>query len=263
MPHYRQVGDVPPKRHTQFRSPDGDLYAEELMGSDGFSSASSLLYHRRPPTALVAADAVDRGDDELRPNEPLLPHHLRTAELPEGDDLVAGRRLLLANDDVRLLVAQADRAQRPLPQRRRRRDRLPARRERPGWSRRSGRSTAGPATTSSCPPAPPTAGCPTADEPVAALVIEARGHVGPPDRYLSAERPVPRAQPLLRARPARARDAPLVVDDAAAGDGGGSTCSCASGAGSPATATPTTPSTSSAGTAACTRTGCRSTTSSR
>src|SRR5690606_8683362 len=72
VPHYRRVGDVPPKRHTQFRSPDGDLYAEELMGSDGFSSASSLLYHRRPPTALLAAEAVTdgAGDDDLAPNVP-------------------------------------------------------------------------------------------------------------------------------------------------------------------------------------------------
>ncbi len=37
MAHYRQVGEVPPKRHTQFRRPDGGLYSEELMGEEGFS----------------------------------------------------------------------------------------------------------------------------------------------------------------------------------------------------------------------------------
>jgi homogentisate 1,2-dioxygenase len=105
MPHYRQVGEVPPKRHTQFRAPDGSLYAEELMGTDGFSSASSLLYHRRPPTALVGAEAVTAPDVGLSPNEPLLPRHLRTASLPAGGDLVTGRRALLANDDVTLSVA--------------------------------------------------------------------------------------------------------------------------------------------------------------
>ena len=46
MPYYRSVGEVPRKRHTQFRRPDGGLYAEELMGQEGFSSDSSLLYHR-------------------------------------------------------------------------------------------------------------------------------------------------------------------------------------------------------------------------
>ena len=105
MPHYRQVGEVPPKRHTQFRAPDGRLYAEELMGTDGFSSASSLLYHRRPPTALVGAEPVTAPDAGLRPNQPLLPRHLRTASLPPGGDLVTGRRTLLANDDLTLSVA--------------------------------------------------------------------------------------------------------------------------------------------------------------
>ncbi|HEY1486067.1 MAG TPA: homogentisate 1,2-dioxygenase, partial [Micromonosporaceae bacterium] len=41
MPYYRRVGELPPKRHTQFRQPDGSLYAEELMGEEGFSSDSA------------------------------------------------------------------------------------------------------------------------------------------------------------------------------------------------------------------------------
>jgi homogentisate 1,2-dioxygenase len=49
---------------------------------------------------------VGRDDVPLRPNEPLLPHHLRTGQLAGGDDLVTGRHLLLGNDDVRLSVAQ-------------------------------------------------------------------------------------------------------------------------------------------------------------
>jgi len=53
MPYYRSAGDIPRKRHTQFRQPDGSLYAEELMGQEGFSSDSSLLYHRYLPTAIV------------------------------------------------------------------------------------------------------------------------------------------------------------------------------------------------------------------
>ena len=51
MPFYRRVGEVPRKRHARFPRPDGGLYAEELMGEEGFSSSSSLLYHRHSPTA--------------------------------------------------------------------------------------------------------------------------------------------------------------------------------------------------------------------
>ena len=53
MAYYRSVGLVPPKRHTQFRRPDGQLYYEELMGEEGFSSDSSLLYHLGVPSAIV------------------------------------------------------------------------------------------------------------------------------------------------------------------------------------------------------------------
>ena len=72
MAHYRQVGEVPPKRHTQFRRPDGGLYSEELMGEEGFSSDSSLLYHRGIPSALVDARPWQLPDQTLTPNAPLV-----------------------------------------------------------------------------------------------------------------------------------------------------------------------------------------------
>ena len=62
VPHYRAVGDIPRKRHTQFRRPDGGLYAEELMGQEGFSSESALLYHRHLPTAVRRDRGVARPD---------------------------------------------------------------------------------------------------------------------------------------------------------------------------------------------------------
>ncbi|HDL41767.1 MAG TPA: homogentisate 1,2-dioxygenase, partial [Actinobacteria bacterium] len=58
MPYYHSVGDVPPKRHTIFRQPDGSLYTEELMGEEGFSFDSALLYHKTRPTALVSIESL-------------------------------------------------------------------------------------------------------------------------------------------------------------------------------------------------------------
>ncbi|HPI10164.1 MAG TPA: homogentisate 1,2-dioxygenase, partial [Catalimonadaceae bacterium] len=52
MPIYRREGLVPPKRHTVFRQPNGDLYHEELFGTEGFSGISSLVYHLYPPTMV-------------------------------------------------------------------------------------------------------------------------------------------------------------------------------------------------------------------
>ncbi|MEW9553752.1 homogentisate 1,2-dioxygenase [Nonomuraea sp. NPDC050783] len=111
MPYYRVVGEVPRKRHVQFRRPDGGLYAEELMGEEGFSSDSSLLYHRHLPTAIVKAEAVEpaSGGARLEPNLPLSPRHFRTRELSSAGDLVAGRMALAGNADVRLSYATSDR----------------------------------------------------------------------------------------------------------------------------------------------------------
>ena len=110
MPYYRSVGEVPRKRHTQFRRPDGGLYAEELMGQEGFSSDSSLLYHRHLPTAIVAAEPYDPPAMSRMPNRPLKPRHLRTHKLDAGGaDAVTGRQPLLVNDDVRICYAVVDR----------------------------------------------------------------------------------------------------------------------------------------------------------
>ncbi len=211
MPYYRRVGDIPPKRHTQFRAPDGQLYAEELMGSEGFSSSSSLLYHRRPPTALVAAEVVPEKDPGLGPNEPLLPRHLRTGALAAGGDLVADRTLLLANATVRLLVSQPT--------------------EPSGLYRnatgdeivylRQGKARLDTVFGSLECQAGDYAVVPTSTthrwivdsgEPLHALVLEARGHVGPPERYLSAAGQFLEHSPYCE-RDLHGPDEPLIAGD--------------------------------------------------
>jgi len=107
MAYYRQLGEVPPKRHTQHRRPDGGLYYEELMGEEGFSSDSSLLYHRTIPSAIVNSQVWELPDLSTRANHPLLPRHLRLHDLFPGEeykslDVVTGRRLVLGNGDVRI-----------------------------------------------------------------------------------------------------------------------------------------------------------------
>jgi homogentisate 1,2-dioxygenase len=105
MAHYRRAGSIPPKRHTQHRAPDGSLFREELMGEEGFSSDSSLLYHHGVPSAIVDARTWDLPDQSTTPNTPLLARHLRLHDLFDdapGRDLVTSRRLVLANADVRI-----------------------------------------------------------------------------------------------------------------------------------------------------------------
>jgi homogentisate 1,2-dioxygenase len=183
VPYYRSVGEVPHKRHTQFRRPDGGLYSEELMGQEGFSSDSSLLYHRHPPTAIASAEVYERPAIAQTPNLPLKPRHLRTHKLDAGPaDAVMGRRTLLANGDVRIGYVVADR---------------PSSLYRDAVGDECLYVEAGTATVET------TFGelrvgkgdyliIPTSvvhrivpDGPVRMLTIEATGHIGPPKRYLS------------------------------------------------------------------------------
>ncbi|MBN7550893.1 homogentisate 1,2-dioxygenase, partial [Mycobacteroides abscessus subsp. abscessus] len=82
MAHYMQVGSIPPKRHTQHRNAAGNLYYEELVGEDGFSSDSALLYHRHIPAAIVDATPWELLDHSTCANRPLIPRHRANAEIP-------------------------------------------------------------------------------------------------------------------------------------------------------------------------------------
>ncbi|MQY04367.1 homogentisate 1,2-dioxygenase [Actinomadura macrotermitis] len=186
MPYYRVVGEVPRKRHVQFHRPDGGLYAEELMGEEGFSSDSSLLYHRHAPTAIIKSEGVDdtAGAAELRPNHPLQPRAYRTQDLPVGGDLVTGRQVLAGNADVRICFAAATGPSELY--------RDSAGDEvvyvQTGAARLEttyGALDVAEGDYAVIPTGTIHRWIPQGDEQLRALVIEARGHIRPPKRYLS------------------------------------------------------------------------------
>jgi homogentisate 1,2-dioxygenase len=212
MPHYRRLGDLPKKRHTAHRDPASHLRAEELMGLNGFSEESALLYHEHLPTAIRAAEAVASEPDRLHANHPLLPRHLRLHECKQGGDPVTGRQLILANDDVRISYAVAVESS-------------PLVRNAVGDELayvESGRATletvfgalevgAGdyvviPTSTTHrwvLPEGEP--------EPLRVLFAEAGGHVNVPDRYLSSRGQLKEGAPFSE-RDVRGPDGPLVVE---------------------------------------------------
>lgn len=102
MAHYRALGRLPRQRHTQLRDDDGHLFREELMGEEGFSSDSSLLYRRGVPSAITDSRVWDLPDQSRTPNHPLKPRHLKLHDLETGSCPVEGRRLVLGNNDVRI-----------------------------------------------------------------------------------------------------------------------------------------------------------------
>jgi len=184
MPSYRALGEVPKKRHTQFRGPDGDLYAEELMGTEGFSGASSLLYHRRPPTALMAAEVWELPDQPAVANHPLLPRHFKTHKLDAGPaDVVTGRQLLLGNDDLRVSYVVAEQPT-PLYRNARGDECVYVESGQAVVETVFGPLAVGAGDYVILPTSTTHRWVPQG--PLRALVIEASGHVGPPSRYLSA-----------------------------------------------------------------------------
>jgi homogentisate 1,2-dioxygenase len=108
MPFYRSVGEVPRKRHLRVAQSGGGYLHEELMGTEGFSAESALLYHRHSPSAIVAAEPVAGGRRCFEPDSPLVPRHLRTGALAGGGDPVLERTPLLGNGDLVLSWMSAD-----------------------------------------------------------------------------------------------------------------------------------------------------------
>ncbi|MGR4065601.1 MAG: homogentisate 1,2-dioxygenase [Vulcanimicrobiaceae bacterium] len=109
MPSYVRAGSLPHKRHIQFRRPDGGLFAEELLSTKGFDSVYSLLYHANPPTATLEVRPWERPAVNFVPNDPLRNRHFKTASIRTSGDAIESRRALLANADLTISIADADR----------------------------------------------------------------------------------------------------------------------------------------------------------
>lgn len=105
MPTYHQLGRIPKKRHTAFRSPEGALYPEELVGNKGFTGPASLLYHLHAPTAVRSVRPFGDRDYAAEDRGALRCRHWRTARLAPGPSAVLDRAPLLFNADVALLLA--------------------------------------------------------------------------------------------------------------------------------------------------------------
>ena len=106
MPIYHRLGEVPAKRHSIFRRPDGGLYSEELMGNKGFVGPSSLLYHLRPPTQVLRVQEYTTTIKwEAEADRSFRHRHFRTGQLQAAPSLAFDRIPILYNDDVAMSVA--------------------------------------------------------------------------------------------------------------------------------------------------------------
>ncbi|MDA0685469.1 MAG: homogentisate 1,2-dioxygenase [Bacteroidetes bacterium] len=105
MPFYNRIGQIPTKRHTQFRKPNGELYAEELVSTEGFSSLYSLIYHCHPPTLVKQVDEPYDVSPKAAIEKNMKHRSFLTFNTEATDRYLDSRKVLLFNSDVHIGVA--------------------------------------------------------------------------------------------------------------------------------------------------------------
>ncbi len=104
MPYYMRLGQVPKKRHVQFRRPDGRLYCEELFGTEGFVGPTSTMYHIHPPTQVTGWKTLYDTKPEYVETDVMRMRHLKTAPMKPKGDPVTGRTVLFGNADCEMAI---------------------------------------------------------------------------------------------------------------------------------------------------------------
>lgn len=105
MPHYFSAGSIPQKRHTQFRQPDGRLYAEQLFSTEGFSSNYSLLYHIEAPTQIIRTEEPSVCAPVAATDNILKHRSFKGFNINPVADYLASRKVVLFNNDVHITLA--------------------------------------------------------------------------------------------------------------------------------------------------------------
>ena len=105
MPHYHSLGSIPHKRHTQFRKPDGSLYAEQLFSTEGFSNDYSLLYHCYAPTDIVHTDVPVDVSPRVAEEKMLKHRSFEGFGVQPSDDYLQSRKTILMNNDCHISLA--------------------------------------------------------------------------------------------------------------------------------------------------------------
>ncbi len=105
MPFYCLRGQVPQKRHTQYRKPDGSLYHEELFSTEGFSNTYSLLYHLYPPTKIKQVGEAYSVEPKVVLSRQLKHRSLKGFKIAPADDFLESRKAVLVNSDLHISLA--------------------------------------------------------------------------------------------------------------------------------------------------------------
>ncbi|MCB9309950.1 MAG: homogentisate 1,2-dioxygenase [Lewinellaceae bacterium] len=103
--HYFSLGQIPQKRHVQFRKPDGSLYSEQLFSTEGFSDMYSLLYHNHPPTLIKqVGDPINVAPKTIHDKQ-LKHRSLQGFKITPEEDYLDSRKPVLVNHECRISLS--------------------------------------------------------------------------------------------------------------------------------------------------------------
>ncbi len=105
MPIYHKLGNVPQKRHTQFKSPEGNFYYEQLFGTEGFNGHSSLLYHVHRPTQVKEIIKSYSVQPKIAVDKNIKSLLLKGFEIKPTADFLESRKTVLLNSDCHIGLA--------------------------------------------------------------------------------------------------------------------------------------------------------------
>lgn len=105
MPIYHHLGKFPQKRHTVFQSENGSHYYEQLFGTEGFHSHSSLLYHIHRPTQVKEILSSKDVAPKIAIDKNIKSLLLEGFKVNPEDDFLDSRKSLLVNKDCTIGLA--------------------------------------------------------------------------------------------------------------------------------------------------------------
>jgi len=105
MPFYHKLGNIPHKRHIQFRKPDGSLYYEQLFGTIGFDGMSTNSYHEKRPTQVKAIKKQYSVAPKIALKNNLKSYRLKGFQVKPENDFLDSRKTVLINSDCAIILA--------------------------------------------------------------------------------------------------------------------------------------------------------------
>jgi homogentisate 1,2-dioxygenase len=105
MPIYHKLGNIPHKRHIQFRKPNGDLYYEQLFGTVGFDGMSTNSYHEQRPTQVKEIRSQYSVAPKIAKANNIQSYRLKGFDVAPEDDYLESRKIVLTNSDCHIALA--------------------------------------------------------------------------------------------------------------------------------------------------------------